>query len=165
MGGAGWPREPGETQENTLDEVSKRNAQAVERLFKALSGKSPDYDTVLSALAENCAYWALTPVSPQVIGAPAIVADLKRQFALGGDLESGEPYALVASDNHVVLERTDYVTVAHTQKRAGVRICSVFELDAAGRITAWREYFDQAFCRQQLGIVGSDYSAAAADPG
>ena len=147
------------------EDVTKRNERAVEQLFKALSGKTPDFDAVQAMFADDAYYWALTPVSPQWRGPEAIVADLKRQLALAGDLESGTPYALVSSGNHVVIERTDYVTVAHTQRRAGVRICSVFEFDAAGQITAWREYFDKGFCEQQMGFTGSDYSSAPAPAG
>lgn len=79
--------------------------------------------------------------------------DLKKQLALGGDLESGPAYALVSCNNHVVLERTDYVTVTQTQRRTGVRICSVFEFDDAGKITAWREYWDKLYCAEQMGFT------------
>jgi limonene-1,2-epoxide hydrolase len=144
------------------DAVTKRNEQAVEVLFKALSGPNPDYETVRAAFADDAYYWALTPVSPQRHGPQAIVDDLKRQLAMAGDLKSEAPIALVSSNNHVVLERTDFVTVAHTGKRAGVRICSVFEFDDAGKITAWREYFDKAYCEQQMGFGGSTYAPANA---
>jgi limonene-1,2-epoxide hydrolase len=144
------------------DADARRNEQAVEALFKALAGKNPDYDAAGALLAEDCAYWALTPVSPLVHGRDAIIADLKRQFAFAGDLESAPPHALVASGRHVVLERTDFVTVAGSDHRAGIRICSVFEVDEAGKIAAWREYFDKAFCERQLGITGSNYSATPA---
>ena len=62
----------------------------------------------------------------------------------------------------MVLERTDFVTVAHTGYRGGIRICSVFEFDDAGKLTAWREYFDKAYCEKQLGFAGSNYAAAPA---
>jgi limonene-1,2-epoxide hydrolase len=135
------------------DAISERNERAVERLFRSLSGKSPDFEAVASLFAVDSYYWALTPVTPQRRGPQAIVDDLKKQLALGGDLESSPPYALVSSDHHVVLERTDYVTVAATGRRAGVRICSVFEFDDAGKITAWREYWDQTYCAEQMGFT------------
>jgi limonene-1,2-epoxide hydrolase len=135
------------------DVICERNKRAVEKLFKSLSGKTPDFDALHTLFAPDGYYWALTPVSPQRHGAQAIVDDLKKQLALGGDLESGPAYALVASDNFVVLERTDYVTVTATQQRTGVRICSVFEFDEAGRITAWREYWDKLYCAEQMGFT------------
>lgn len=137
---------------------TKRNEQAVEALFKAMSGKAPDYVAVASAFADDAYYWALTPVSPKRVGPQAIVDDLKRQFSMAGDLESRPPYSLVSAGHHVVLEREDFVTVAASGKRASVRICAVFELNEAGKITAWREYFDQAYCLREMGIAGSDYS-------
>jgi limonene-1,2-epoxide hydrolase len=135
------------------DPICERNERAVEKLFQLLSGKSPDFDGVAAMLAADAYYWALTPVSPQRRGPKEIVDDLKKQLALGGDLESGPPFALVSSNNHVVLERTDYVTIAATQKRAGMRICTVFEFDDAGKVTAWREYWDQTYAAQQMGFT------------
>ena len=144
------------------DPIAERNKQAVHKLFTALSGKTPDYETVRSMFAPDAIYWAITPISPHRVGPDAIVDDLKRQLALAGDLESMEPYALVASGNHVVLERTDFVTVAHTGYRGGIRICSVFEFNDGGQLTGWREYFDKAYCEKQLGFGGSDYSSTPA---
>src|SRR3546814_16768274 len=89
--------------------------------------------------AEESYYWALTPVSTPVKGPQAIVDDIEKQMTLGGDLECGPPHAIVSSNNHVVLERTDYVTVTQNQRRDGVRICAVFEFDDVCKITAWRE--------------------------
>lgn len=137
--------------------ICARNEENVHRLFKALSGKSPDFAAAEALFAEDSHYWALTPVSPQIHGAKAIIEDVKRQLEMGGDLESGTPYAVVSSNNHVVLERTDYVTVALNQKRAGVRICSIFEFDDAGKITEWREYWDKSYCMEQMGFAGSAY--------
>ena len=145
-----------------MREICERNEQTVEKLMHALSGKEPDYDTVGSLFAEDGYYWALTPVSPQVHGPQAIIDDLKRQFAMGGDLESRPPHALVSSNNHVVLERTDYVTVTVNQRRAPLRICAVFEFDGDGKIKAWREYWDKAHCIEKMGFSGSNYSAAPA---
>ena len=135
------------------DPLCERNEQTVERLFKSLSGKTPDFDGVHSLFAPDAYYWALTPVTPKRQGPAEIVDDLRKQLAIGGDLESGPAYALVSSGNHVVLERTDYVTVTHTQKRVGVRICSVFEFDDGGKIKAWREYWDKLYCAEQMGFT------------
>jgi limonene-1,2-epoxide hydrolase len=134
------------------DAACERNERTVEKLFKALSGKSPDFDALHGLFTANGYYWALTPVSPKRVGAQEIIDDLKKQLALGGDLESGPPDALVSSNNHVVLERTDYVTVTQTKKRAGMRICSVFEFDDAGKIAAWREYWDKLYAAEQMGF-------------
>ncbi len=140
------------------EDHTKRNEGAVHKLLGALSGKTPDYDTVASMFAPDGYWWALTPVSPQMRGGQAIAAELKRQLAMAGDLAIGDPYALVSSDNQVVLERTDYVTVTHTGKRAGLRICSVFEFNDAGKITAWREYFDMTHCRKEMGFLDKPVS-------
>src|SRR3546814_10053742 len=118
------------------DSVCERNEHMVHRLLGVLSGKTPYFDGARSLFAEDSYYWALTPVSTPVKGPQAIVDDIEKQMTLGGDLECGPPHAIVSSNNHVVLERTDYVTVTQNQRRAGVRICAVFEFDDVGKITA-----------------------------
>src|SRR3546814_9146735 len=133
------------------DSVCERNEHTVHRLLGLLSGKTPYFDVARSRIAEWAYYWALTPVSTPVKGPQAIVDDIEKQMTLGGDLECGPPHAIVSSNNHVVLERTDYVTVTQNQRRAGVRICAVFEFDDVGKITAWREYWDKAHCAEQMG--------------
>lgn len=134
------------------NDICKRNESAVDKLFEALSGKTPRFDIILSLFSDDSYYWALTPVSTPVRGPQAIVEDLKRQLAIGGDLESSPPHAIVSSNNHVVFERTDYVTVTLNQRRAEVRICAVFEFDEGGKIAAWREYWDKMFCAEQMGF-------------
>jgi limonene-1,2-epoxide hydrolase len=141
--------------------MSERNERIVKRVFELLSGSSPDFETLMSLFSDDSYYWALAPVSPLRRGPSAIVEDLKKQFAHGGDLAI-VPHAMVSSDRYVVLERTDFVTVPHNRRRAEVRICGLFELNDEGQITAWREYWDSEMCRQQMGMSAEELRGAIA---
>jgi limonene-1,2-epoxide hydrolase len=77
------------------------------------------------------------PLEP-VHGRDAIVADMARMMALGGEVEADIRHLL--SDGAVVMtERVDYVRLG--AKTAGLRIAGVFEVHD-GMITGWRDYFD-----------------------
>ena len=57
-------------------------------------------------------------------------------------------HAIAANGNMVLTERTDGFTFTDG-RRAAIRVMGTFELDADGRITAWRDYFDsQEFQRE-----------------
>src|SRR3546814_13981245 len=101
-------RPPRSTRTDTLFPYTTLfRSHTVHRLLGLLSGKTPDFDGAKSLFAEESYYWALTPVSRPVKGPQAIVDDIEKQMTLGGDLECGLPHAIVSSNNHVVLERTD----------------------------------------------------------
>ncbi len=77
------------------------------------------------------------PLEP-VHGRDAIVADMARMMALGGEVEADIRHLL--SDGAVVMtERVDYVRL--DAKTAGLRIAGVFEVHD-GMIIGWRDYFD-----------------------
>lgn len=127
----------------------------IEDLFDALSGPAPDYGKAIEQFASEANYWAHTPVSEPIRGAKNIIADLKRQFSLAGDLQSDPPLALLCEGNCAAFERIDYVTVRHTGQRAPVRICAIFQFDADGKICDWREYWDKTHCHETMGFSQS----------
>jgi limonene-1,2-epoxide hydrolase len=52
-------------------------------------------------------------------------------------------HAIAANGNTVLTERTDGFTLAGG-KQASIRVMGVFEINADGKICAWRDYFDSA---------------------
>jgi limonene-1,2-epoxide hydrolase len=42
----------------------------------------------------------------------------------------------------------------------GSRVCAVFELNGAGDITGWREYWDSGDVMRQMGISAEELAAA-----
>ena len=45
-------------------------------------------------------------------------------------------------------------------RKVGSRVCAVFELDEAGLILGWREYWDSGDVMRQMGISADDLMAA-----
>lgn len=60
-----------------------------------------------------------------------------------GDIErcDWQTHAIAANGNTVLTERTD---IFHFKdgRRAAIRVMGTFDIDAQGRISGWRDYFD-----------------------
>lgn len=94
-----------------------------------------DTDFIVDCFADDGVYHSV-PLTP-ITGKSAI-----RDFVAGfADVPPGrlEIRNQLASDNLVINERTDYITM--NGKAVTLPICGVFEIDG-GKIKAWREYFD-----------------------
>jgi len=55
-----------------------------------------------------------------------------------------ENLAVAEVGNKVLTERIDHIVGGDGAVRMSIRVMGIFELDEAGRITAWRDYFDTA---------------------
>jgi len=49
----------------------------------------------------------------------------------------------------------------HNGKRVSARMSGVFELDARGKITAWRDYYDPVPVYRQIGLSEQELYATA----
>ena len=103
-----------------------------------------DTTFILDHLTEDAVYHAI-PLRP-VTGKEALAEWLK-------SFEDVPPGRLdirrqVAGDDVVMNERVDRITIEGTE--VTLAICAVFEIEA-GRIKAWREYFDLARLQASLG--------------
>ena len=72
-------------------------------------------------------------------GHDAIRAELRRQAPLFSDTRI-EILKVASIDHTVFVERIDWIT--KNGKRVCIHVVGVFELDADGRVVAWRDYFD-----------------------
>jgi limonene-1,2-epoxide hydrolase len=94
-----------------------------------------DTDYIVDCFTDDGVYHSI-PLTP-IVGKAAI-----RKFVAGfagkppGRLEIRHQ---IATDNVVMNERVDYITINGTA--VTLPICGVFEIED-GRIKAWREYFD-----------------------
>ena len=94
-----------------------------------------DTEHIVDAFCDDGVYHSI-PLRP-VTGKAAI-----REFVAGFvDVPPGKlvVHHQVATDTVVMNERTDYITM--NGRPVELRICGVFDIEA-GRIKAWREYFD-----------------------
>lgn len=105
-------------------------------------------DAMLALCAEGIVYHNI-PMEP-VNGTAAMRAMIEGFLA---DIAScdWQTHAIAASGNTVLTERTDIFNFKDG-RRAAIRVMGTFDLDAEGRIAAWRDYFDMLeFQREFVG--------------
>ncbi|HVY10862.1 MAG TPA: nuclear transport factor 2 family protein [Mycobacteriales bacterium] len=84
-----------------------------------------------------------------VVGTEAIAAEFDRQAGIFADF-SYEIRSMLATESVVFTERIDSMTIAGTP--VSLHWASVAELDADGRITAMRDYYDIEELKSQLAL-------------
>lgn len=105
-----------------------------------------DLDAALAPLADDATYQIAVPSFAPIAGRAAIKAELlhmqTRVIQQRHDMKN-----VAASGNVVFTERVDW---SFSKGRwVSIPLVAVFELDDAGRITAWREYLDVAAVSKQ----------------
>ena len=84
-----------------------------------------------------------------VVGPDAVREELMRQTEMGiGGIRS-EILTMASVDNTVFLERTDWMTFRG--KPFTMHVAAVGEVNAEGKISAWREYYDSRELSVKLG--------------
>ena len=104
-------------------------------------------ERLLSHMSSDARYQVIAWEDPHV-GADAIRGELLRQAAAYRDFRC-EIYAIASADQTVFTERTDSMILRG--KPVTVHIAGVLEVDAEGKITAWRDYLDSREVSVQLG--------------
>ncbi len=120
---------------------------------------TPDFAKLASYFAESGYYQPLVPATDRIVGRAAIAAALEKQFQTYYECRC-EIHASAAMGRFVFTERTDHVTLHAADKKVGSRVCAVFELDDAGLIIGWREYWDTGDVMRQMGISPDELMAA-----
>ena len=104
-------------------------------------------ERMLDRMAPDARYHVYAWERP-LTGRDAIRAELLRQAPLFRNLRI-EIKALASTGSTVLLERVDSMTIG--KKPLMLHVAAVFEVDEAGKITAWREYYDSKEIAAQLG--------------
>jgi limonene-1,2-epoxide hydrolase len=118
--------------------------EAIVRDFCAAFARQ-DAEELLGFFADDAVYHNI-PFDPSV-GKDAIAATLG--MFVTGDGEGSFELVHIAANGHVVLtERVDRVTM--NGKVATLPVMGTFEVNEAGKITAWRDYFDVAMLMSQV---------------
>jgi limonene-1,2-epoxide hydrolase len=119
------------------------NPEQIVRDFCAAVRRT-DIAEIVRFFAPDAVYHNI-PLDP-VRGHQEIEATLAQFLAPGGDAEF-EIKALAVSGRTVLTERVDRFVLGG--KRIEIPVMGAFEIDAEGRIAAWRDYFDmQQFMKQ-----------------
>lgn len=107
------------------------------RAFSAAWGRA-DLDAIMAAFADDAVYHNM-PMDP-LKGKDAIRAGIESFFKMSPSGIQFEILNQVVSGSLVLNERIDTFETENGQISAPV--AGVFEIDEAGRIRAWRDYFD-----------------------
>lgn len=126
--------------------LGSMNAENIVRDFcKAFARQ--DLGELLGFFSEDAVYHNI-PMDPPSVGKSAIETTLKMFVTEGGQGEF-ELVHLAVSGNVVLTERIDRLHVGG--KPIEIKVMGTFELNDAGQITAWRDYFDMGQLMSQVG--------------
>jgi limonene-1,2-epoxide hydrolase len=115
-------------------------------------------DEIATYFHEDATYQPVVPLAGVGRGRGAIVAEL-RQHASRYKNCICKVHATAAGDRQVFTERTDTVTQLHDGSTTSVDLVGVFDVDDAGQIVAWREYWDLLATARQMGVSADDIVA------
>lgn len=105
-----------------------------------------DLDGIMSYFAED-GVWDNVPMSPAK--GQAAIREMTHGFLKDTDTFSAEIKRSIHDGNVVFNERVDTI-VMKNGKKAAIPVAGVFELNDAGKIKVWRDYFDLATFTKQL---------------
>lgn len=108
-------------------------------------------EAVGACLAADATYQPVVPLAPLRRGREAIVEELRGQARRYKNCVC-DVQAMASTDSVVFTERTDTVTMLAELKQVVVRVVGVFEVNAQGEVSSWREYWDNAAVAREIGI-------------
>lgn len=118
----------------------------------------PDIETIMSMFAEDAQWQLWVPGGPTLRGKAAIRKDIVRQTTWARFMRCGTLH-LASVGPVVITERLDsFVSNGVTIQHA---LVAVFEVDADGHISQWREYFDTKDVERQLAAAAVDVPKVA----
>jgi limonene-1,2-epoxide hydrolase len=120
-------------------------------------------DAIATFFAEEATYQPLAPLSRVFRGKAAIVEELGRHAQRYRNCVC-DVKAAAASDDHVFTERVDTVSQRVDGSTTVVHVMGVFEIDPAGLIRAWREYWDPVAAARQMNTSAEDILVALGAP-
>lgn len=108
---------------------------------------SGDLEAMYTMCAEDVT-WHNIPMDP-IVGVAAMRAAVA---GFMGPVErcEWEVHAIAATGSTVLTERTD-AFLLKDGRRAALPVMGTFEIDSAGRIAAWRDYFDMGQFQREFG--------------
>lgn len=115
----------------------ENNNDAIVRAFCAAWCRG-DLDAIMTAFAANAVYHNI-PMQP-CTGLEEIRAMISGFLASNPEGVQFEILHQVCQGNIVMNERIDRLVLS--DKAITARVCGIFELNDAGQIVAWRDYFD-----------------------
>lgn len=116
----------------------------------------PDIDKIVDMFAPDGEWQLWVPGGDTIKGRDAIRKEIERQIQFSSYMQCGIN-KIISAGSVVMTERVDHFTMRDI--RVEHALVAVFELDEAGKIKSWVEYFDTADLGQQLGMKPEDIIA------
>jgi limonene-1,2-epoxide hydrolase len=116
-----------------------------------------DFDAPLALVTDDAYYQSIVPATKPIRGRAAIKAKWEAIRAKYGD-QRHEMIASGSTNNFVFTERIDYSFTKG--KWVSIPLVAVFEVNADGKITAWREYLDGASVARQSDMTLEEIEAS-----
>ena len=114
------------------------NSEVIDSFMRAWN--SLDLDAVMGHFTEDAAY-ANVPMGPPNVGKEAIRVFIEGFLSTTTEIDFTVHRQVEGADGIVMNERTDVLVM--DGKRVELPVMGVFEF-RAGKISAWRDYFDMA---------------------
>lgn len=112
--------------------------------------EKPDVDAIIDMFAEDGEWHLWVPGGPLIKGRPALRAEILRQCEFSTFLHCGIK-EVVANESVVFTERVDHFTMHNI--RVEHALTAIYRVDANGKISSWKEYFDVADVAKQLSVA------------
>ncbi|WP_150304370.1 nuclear transport factor 2 family protein [Pseudomonas saliphila] len=109
----------------------------------------PQLDIILNMMSEDAVWQLWVPGGPVIRGRAALRDEIQRQMSYVTHNHC-VIRNIVSSDSIVMTERDDYAV--SSGKPMPHSMVAVYELNAEGKITAWREYLDTADLAKKKGV-------------
>ena len=113
----------------------------------------PQVEKILAMMAEDAEWQLWVPGGPIIRGRKALRKEIERQMSFATHNKCNI-VNIVSSDRVVMTERSDYAVVRGVPMPHSM--VAVYELNAQGLITAWREYLDTADLARKSGVSPSE---------
>ena len=119
-----------------------------EKIIRAFCEAVPRRDPAeLAGYFSDDAVYHNIPIAP--VTGPAEIEKVLQQFLGPASEAQFEILSIAASGNAVLTERMDRFRIG--DKRIELPVMGTFEVDADGKISAWRDYFDMNQFTSQMG--------------
>jgi limonene-1,2-epoxide hydrolase len=108
----------------------------------------PDIGKLMGYMTPDAAYLNRVRHAEPLRGR-AVEEELSGQFSRYRDCQC-KIHAISSNEAQVFTERSDTVTMRSDGRKVTVLVCGVFDVNAEGKITYWREYWDMADIEAQM---------------
>jgi limonene-1,2-epoxide hydrolase len=134
--------------------MNKAFEHNVVEYLEMFDADSPDFTKMMSHLAPDARYLNIVTHAEPLHGRAAIEAGLRDQYTRYKDCEC-KIVSIASNGSQVFTERADTVTMRKDGRKVVVLVCAVFDLNEAGQITYWREYWDMGDIKNQLATTAA----------